>query len=192
MNINKYIPKHINIDVAQAEAPAYAGTFNELYNLIKDQKVSLVTHDDGQVIGIYVESGADSLMLDDLAGRNFSRAYSCKPMMQWVEIIIDAAQKGKEITDINENEGTCVIDGEVIQFTEKHTSTPRTTSEHLPTEVELNIEEDLDGDDSDVSIKSYLRDTYDHYLSGSADNAFEVTREDNTIKVTNIQWGRKR
>ena len=84
------MPKHINLEDEQAKAPTYAGTFTELYELVKSEKVTLVTLNDGQVIGIYVESGTGNMMLDDLAGRNFQSAYGSKPMMQWVEILVDA------------------------------------------------------------------------------------------------------
>ena len=65
--------RHINLDVEKLKAPKYVGTFTELYGLVKEGKVSLVTHDDGCVIGIYVESGASNLMLEKLGGRKFQK-----------------------------------------------------------------------------------------------------------------------
>jgi hypothetical protein len=193
MNIKKYMPKHINLEEEKAKAPTYAGTFTELYELVKSEKVTLVTQNDGQVIGIYVESGAGNMMLDDLAGRNFQSAYGSKPMMQWVEILVDAVHKGKEVTEINEDEGTCLIAGEVVTFSEKH-SDHSTSHTDLPTEVVIDVEYDLDGEVSEKTIANYLRNEYDHYLSGTAGRQFTVKYEegDEEVTVSNIQWGRKR
>lgn len=197
MNIADYAPKHINIDVERSKVPTYAGTFTELYGLIKAGKVSLVTENGGHVIGIYVESGTNIIMLEELAGKNFQRSYAGKPVDRWVEIIINATHYGKEITNINEAAGTCVIDGEVITYDASKASRSATNSRDLPESVELDIEEDLGGDASNASIKAYLRETYDHYLSGFTDTPFQVQDHeegDNSgiITITDICWGRKR
>lgn len=198
MNINQYAPKHINLSKAQAEATQYVGTFSELHELIKAKKVALVVKDDGEVTGIHVDSGNTNLLADELAGRNFSRAYGCKPIMKWVEMIIAATSQGKQITDINEAEGTYVVDGEVLNFIEMRPATkaPRQAYvEDLPTEVTLNIEDDLGGETNDMAVALYLRNKYDHYLSGQVDHPFVVTRDEDdgeTVHVTDISWGRKR
>lgn len=193
MNVKNYMPKHINLEDELAKAPTYAGTFTELYELVKSEKVTLVTANDGQVIGIYVESGTGNMMLDDLAGHNFQSAYGSKPMMQWVEILVDAVHTGKEVTEINEDEGTCLIAGEVVTFSEKH-SAHSTSHLDLPTEVVIDVEYELDGEVSEKTIANYLRNEYDHYLSGTATRPFEFEYEegDEEVNVNDIQWGRKR
>lgn len=193
MNVKNYMPKHINLEDEKAKAPTYAGTFTELYELVKSEKVTLVTQNDGQVIGIYVESGTNNVMLDDLAGRNFQKAYGSKPMMQWVEILVDAVHTGKEITKINEEEGTCLIAGEVVTFSEKHRAHSYSHQPDLPTEVVIDVDVDLDGEVSEKTIANYLRNEYDHYLSGfETPFEYEVDEEEGIVEVTNINWGRKR
>ena len=194
MNINDYAPRHINLDVEKLKAPKYVGTFTELYGLVKDGKVSLVTHDDGRVIGIYVESGASNLMLENLAGENFKNAYCGKPVQTWVELLVSAIHFGKDVSDINEENGTCAIDGEIITYDESKASRSATNSRDLPESLELDIEKDLWGDASIASIKAYLRETYDHYLSGLAVVPFKIEagKNEGTVFVTDICWGRKR
>lgn len=196
LNILDLAPKHINIDVELAKAPTYAGTFTELVSLVKDKKLVLVIKNDGRVIGMYVESGAGSVMLDELAGKNFEKAYASKPVEAYVEIIVSALHSGKQITDINEDAGTCAIDGEVVIFDpskaqKASAKAARTPSVDLPTEVVLSVENDLGGNASTSSVASYLRGAYNHYLSG-LETPFEVSIDEDEVTVTNIKWGRKR
>ena len=190
MNINQFVPKYINIDAERANAPHYEGSFTELYNLVKAGKVTSVTNNSGEVVGIYVNAGMSNIMLEEVAGQNFQSAYCCKPVMKWYEIIITAKYTGKEITEISEDLGTCKVGDEVVTFSEGNVVTKKTAvSEELPTEVEISAD-DIGGKD----IATYLRDTYDHYLSGNSESKFEYSydEDDDVIRVTGINWGRKR
>lgn len=117
MNINKYTPKHIVLEEARDSAPKYKGMFSELYDLIKNKNVTLVTEKDGTVTGIWVDSGANNLMSDQLAGENFSRAYCSRPVMDWIEMILDLIQENASV-EINDDEGylKVISTGEVKVF----------------------------------------------------------------------------
>ena len=68
-------------------------------------------------------------------------------------------------------------------------------AKELPVELYIDIDE-LGGVINEKTIANYLRDTFDHYLSGKTDKQFEwedeVDEFDNTIFVYDIAWGRKR
>lgn len=165
MNINDYTPKHVNLEEAKAKAVSYEGTASELKRLYDEGKVTLVTDESGSVRGIWVNSGTGDLMLDNLSGENFQKAYGSKPVMEWLDKIIR---------------------GEELPLTEAERRA------NLPTEVDISYA-DLDSIDED-SVAHYLRDEYDHYLSGTADEPFavEFDHENEIARVTNISWGRKR
>mgnify|MGYP003321388377 CR=1 FL=1 len=89
MNINDYGPKSVNLDEEMKKVPTYAGTLTELKTLVDEGKISLTKLADGTVTGFWMESGLSG-MLDALAGNNFARAYCCKPVMDWLQLIMDA------------------------------------------------------------------------------------------------------
>ena len=66
--------------------------------------------------------------------------------------------------------------------------------EELPDEVTLDVEEDLDGDTSIKAIANYLRNTYNHYLSGKETQFYIAldANDDKVVYVGDIKWGRKR
>lgn len=170
--------KEINLQEVQKEARVYEGTFTELVNLVNADQVKLVRNY-GQVVGIYVESGCDDLMLDELSGRNFESVYRCKPIMQWVSIIADA---DGSIENINEYLGTCIINGQEVRFQAK--------SEVLPVEVD-NVPIDLEGGTELSQVRHYLKETYRHCLArGSRPTIVYNNDEAQTCKVSNIEWGR--
>lgn len=192
MNINNYAPKHINYEAALAAAPKYKGTFSELYSLVKAGLVTLVTARDGNVTGIYVESGSGDVMTDELAGKNFSSAYCCKPVMKWTELIIDAKYHGKEITEIDDAAGTCKVAGELVKVNTGcpvRESAPRTESvnDELPSEVEIDADE-LD-EISLREVRNYLKREYGHCLARGVQP--EIEEDDGIVYVTGIEWGRK-
>ena len=126
-----------------------------------------------------------------MAGENFKNAYCGKPVQKWVELLVSAIHFGKDVSDINEENGTCAIDGEIITYDESKASRSATNSRDLPESLELDIEKDLWGDASIASIKAYLRETYDHYLSGLAVVPFKIEagKNEGTVLVTDICWG---
>ena len=92
MNIKELLPENVNYDELKAKAPKYEGTKAELARMYKERKIVLVTNNSGEVISIYVKAAEDNVMLDRLAEENFKTAYSCKPVMSWIEDIV----KGKD------------------------------------------------------------------------------------------------
>lgn len=197
MNIYDYTPKHIKLSDMKKKARKYEGTFTELVQLMDEEAITLVTEDDGKIIGIWVDPKSENHMIDTLSGENFSRAYCSKPLMEWVEKIIEAKHKGKQITNINEETGKCLIssyniEGEEYEFEHHITSSNNTKS--LPEKVEIFWDElDEYGDKSiEQKIKKYLRDNYGHYLSGSDPAPKYIADPDSDIVyVSDIKWGRK-
>ena len=193
MNIYDYAPKHIKLSDMKKKAKKYEGTFTELVNLVAEGAITLVTDDNGEIGGIWVDPKSENHMIDTLSGDNFSSAYISKPVMEWIEKIIDANHRGKEITDINEETGKCLIGGEEYEF-EHHITHSSSRNEDLPETVEIDLYElDKYGEKPlEQKVKKYLRDNYEHFLSGSdpapkcvVDPDFEV------VRVSDIRWGRK-
>lgn len=169
MNIYDYAPKHINLAEVSKQAATYEGTFKELANLVKEKKVTLVTDNAGYVTGIYVSAHQDT-MLDEIAGQNFARAYGCKPVMDWIKIIIDANYAGTEPEEPTQERAHSEGD-----------------EYNLPDSVEIDID-DLE----DVSLKSvrkYLKREYGYCLAKGHQPS--ITEEDDIVYVDDIEWGRK-
>ena len=60
-----------------------------------------------------------------------------------------------------------------------------------PSELDIPASE-ISGDDVMKEVKKYLRNTYNHYLSGFAgDPTVNASEDGETYHVTNINWGRK-
>lgn len=172
MNINEFAPKHININEAKAKAVSYEGSFEELRNLYTEGKVTLVTDDAGNVNGIWVDSATGDVMTDNLSGENFHRAYCCKPVMEWIGMIL----RGEE-------PAPAPVEEEVEEPSQEPV-------DELPTEATINYDE-LDTLD-ESGVKKYLRNAYGHYLSGFEDPIIEFDDVNAVAKVSNIEWGRKR
>lgn len=173
--------QEINLQEVQKEARVYEGTFTELVNLVNEGAVKLVK-DCGVVVGIYVESGCDDLLLDELSGRNFEAVYRCKPVMQWVSIIVYA---DGSIEAIDEVKGTCIVNGQEVRF-----QAAQVVKEELPTEVN-NVPIDLEGGTELSQVRHYLKETYRHCLArGSRPTIVYNNDEAQTCNVSNIEWGR--
>lgn len=169
MKSNEINPKplqEINIEKELAGVVAGSGTYEEIKNAVDAGLISLLVDNQGNVTGINYNSGKSGVE-DALEGKKFEKRF----MWHNVEAYIYKAVTGKEL--------------ETPSY-----SAPKSS---LPTEVEIQVE-DLDGEVTPKRIKDYLRNTYDHYLSGSEETQFGYKYEtgDETVKVTEINWGRKR
>ena len=197
MNIYDYAPKHIKLSDMKKKAKKYEGTFTELVNLVAEGAITLVTDDNGEIGGIWVDSKSENHMIDTLSGDNFCSAYISKPVMQWIEKIVDANHKGKEITDINEETGKCLIGGEEYEF-EHHVIPPsndiKNEEKDLPKFVGIHLHElEKYGEKPlEQKVKKYLRDTYGHFLSGSDPvPKHKIDFDLDIVYVYDIKWGRK-
>lgn len=83
MNIKDLAPKHVNVDELRRTAPKYEGTEAELAQLVKDGVVTLLTNDEGTIIGINVHP-SDNIEVDNAAKMNFEAAYSASNVMKWI------------------------------------------------------------------------------------------------------------
>lgn len=92
MNINNYLPNHINLDEAKEKAVSYSGTFAELKGLYESGAVTLLTNGSQEVVGIWVNSGTGDLLVDELSGQNFAMAYRNNPVMEWIDCIITGVE----------------------------------------------------------------------------------------------------
>lgn len=209
MNINELKPNTMNVATELEKATKYAGTFSELLELVNTDKVVLTTTITGEVNGFWIKTGLDTLQ-DALAGMNFATAYTDKPVEEWIEIIYKTKSAGKTITSVNEDLGVMVIDGKIVEIPAVHyydeeeddydddyeddewyddEEEDSEEEEDDPSVMHLDVEEDLDGDDSLTNIKNYIRRTTRHCLARGCelDIAYEG---DNVIRVSNIELGR--
>lgn len=91
----------INVEEG-AKRYSFDGTFKSLYESTKEDKVILLTNNAGDIVGISYDSGADSIVEDNLAGRAFTEAYESKPIMDYLYMIVNLINAGIEPTYINE------------------------------------------------------------------------------------------
>lgn len=204
MNINELKPNTMTVATELEKATKYEGTFSELLELVNTDKVVLTTTITGEVNGFWIKTGLDALQ-DALAGMNFAAAYMGKPVEEWIEIIYKTKSAGKTITSVNEDLGVMVIDGEIVEIPTMHyydeeeddyeddewydDEEENSEEEDDPSVMHLDVEEDLDGDDSLANIKNYIRRTTRHCLARGCE--LDVAYEgDNVIRVSNIELGR--
>lgn len=81
---------------------SFDGTFKSLYESTKEDKVILLTNNAGDIVGISYDSGADSVIEDNFAGKAFTEAYASKPIMNYLYMIVNLINAGIEPTYINE------------------------------------------------------------------------------------------
>lgn len=132
MNIKELLPENVNYDELKAKAPKYEGTKAELARMYKEGKIVLVTNNSGEVISIYVKAAEDNVMLDRLAEDNFKTAYSCKPVMSWIEDIV----KGKD----DENK-SIYTDEELAELENEEEDSQHDTSDVSPDSVVVTAQE---------------------------------------------------
>lgn len=198
MNINELNRiKVVNIEEAVAGVERGTGTFKEILDNVMSGVIIPLIDNAGHIVGINFDSKVDNLIQDSIEQRKFEMRYCCKPVMAWCLKALQLKADGKVIEEVIENEeGIKVVTntGEVIDIETyyipnvKEPAAPRV---ELPSEVDIAASE-IRGDDVMKEIKKYLRNTYNHYLSGFAGDPIVNASEDGeTYHVTNINWGRK-
>ena len=198
MNINELNRiKVVNIEEATAGVERGTGTFKEILDNVMSGVIIPLVDNAGRIVGINFDSKVDNLIQDSIEQRKFEIRYCCKPVMAWCLKSLQLKADGKVIEEVIENEeGIKVVTntGEVIDIETYYipnTKEPAAERVTLPEDVEIPYSE-CDAEDEDDVI-TYLRNTYDHYLSGKHEKpTIDFDDEAEVIKVTNIHWGRKR
>ena len=198
MNINELNRiRTINIEEKIANVEAGSGTYREILDKVMANEIIPIVSNSGMIVGISYDSKVDNLIDDNIAQIAFEKRYRGKDVMGYVLSALKLKANGSEIADVQEDaSGIRVIltSGEVIVVAEYRTPVARPEPVALPESLDIPLEQF--GTEEDVNIKavkSYLRNKYDHYLSGDyADPDIELDAENGVIKITNIHWGRKR
>lgn len=177
MNINQFTPKHVNVEQPLADVKAGEGTYKEICEKIYDGTIYPLTNNAGNVVGLGYETGLSGAE-DSIELMKFQKYYRGKPLMEYFETALRAKCEGKSLE-------------EALALYEEKSSTSRVkTEEDLPNEVTIR-KENINNNCSDNNVKSYLRRTYGHYLSGYCGDIEVENIDDDTIKVSGIHWGRK-
>lgn len=198
MNINELNRiKTVNIDEAVAGTERGTGTFKEILDNVMSGNIIPLIDNSGRIIGMSFDTKVTDLIQDSIAQRKFEIRYSCKPVMEWVLKSLELKADRKVIAEVIENEeGIKVVTdvGEVIEIATYYCpSRAAAPKPELPSELDIPASEIEGCDDELKAIKTYLRETYDHYLSGNAgDPTIEKSEDGEMYHITNICWGRKR
>lgn len=154
----------INLDEVLEGTVSGSGSFEELKEAVENGVVSLVTTN-GMVVGIHYDSGKSGVE-DNIEGLKFAKRFEGHNVMEYVWLIANGLD---------------------------YVPAGNTAKTALPTTVEIPFE-DLDYDFDTKAIAKYLRDTFGHYLSGTAKPAFTANLDvdEEVILVEDIQWGRKK
>lgn len=194
MNINELNRiKVVNIEEAVAGVERGSGTFKEILDNVMSGVIIPLIDNAGRIIGMNFDTKVENLIQDSIEQRKFEIRYCCKPIMAWVMKALQLKADGKVIAEVIDNEeGIKVVTntGEVIDIETYHIPNTRETApaEELPSEVEIPY-----GEAEEATINAYLRNKYNHYLSGKHEApTVEFDDENEVIKVSNIHWGRKR
>ena len=202
MNINELNRiKTINVDEKVADVVAGSGTYREILDKVMANEIIPIVNSYGTIVGISYDSKVNNLIEDNIAQVAFQKRYSGINVMHYVMTALEIKANGSTVAEVQEDaDGVRVIlsNGEIITIVERPTAAPISESRServaLPEEVELTVNDLNLGSIEDATIadvKKYLRDTYDHYLSGQHEDP-DINAEDTVLKVSNIHWGRKR
>lgn len=198
MNINELNRiKMVNIEEKLAGVERGTGTFKEILDNVMAGVIIPLTDNSGHIVGMNFDTKVENLIEDCIAQRKFEMRYCCKPVMKWVLKALELKADRKVVAEVIENEeGIKVVTdtGEVIDIETYYRPSTREAAPkvELPGEVDIPASE-IRGDDVMAEVKKYLRNTYDHYLSGFAgDPTVNASEDGETYHITNINWGRKR
>lgn len=198
MNINELNRiKMVNIEEKLAGVERGTGTFKEILDNVMAGVIIPLTDNSGRIVGMNFDTKVENLIEDCIAQRAFEMRYCCKPVMVWVLKALELKADRKVVAEVIENEeGIKVVTeaGEVIDIETYHRPSAREVAPavELPSEVDIPASE-IHSDDVMAEVKKYLRNTYNHYLSGFAGDPEVNSAEDGEVyRVTNIHWGRKR
>lgn len=159
------------IDLNNTEGiPTYDGSFKTIYNMVKENKIKLLTRN-GVVVGISVDSGTGSLEKDNLAAENFSKVYSIYTVRVYMGTTMMLLKAGVEVNDIVEEKNSVKIylyrEGKIL-------------NEYGETIVELS-DEDLEGVTMD-NIREVLDEAYNaKYASKQEHTAPRAYNVDNVV-----------
>lgn len=209
-------PRQIEtFDLNRQDAPKYEGTFAEIYDMVLWGKIKLLTQGD-QVVGISVNSGTNNVEMDNLAGRNFSKAYCCKDVMAMVKTAMALNVAGLGPDDIVEDKDGVKIylysKGKVIniygdtlaELGEGENATYDNIREILDAKMvkqipisrvtdELPDTEVIESGNVDASslksIRAYLKNKYHNCLEKGTRPDVDIL-PNGDVKLTNIRWGR--
>ena len=205
MNVNELF-RTVNIEARLADVEACSGTFQEIKELVYDNKIVPIVDNAGNVKGICVDYGCKDLIEDNIQGKIFEKRYSCKPIMQWYEAAIKGKMSGKAIEEVedpcqvnNEAESTNMVD---LSDTDESDDSDRDTCytrNDLPRHLDISVHDlerylnslnrSIDEDRLLLDVKSYLRHEYGYFLNGESDISARI--ENDVVKVRDIAWGRR-
>lgn len=198
-------------------APKYEGSFKEIYKLVKEGKIKLLT-EGSNVLGISVDSGMGSIELDNIAGRNFSEVYDMYTAEQYVRAALILQQSGVQVGDIDNNKIYLYRDGKILNLNcdviveLSDAQLQKATMENIrelldkayeekynqcaPTK-QNNVNRQSESLPSQVSVpaseagnvKRYLRQHYGHYLAKGVELQVKYN-DDGSAEVSGIEWGR--
>lgn len=172
--------QEINIEQELENVVPGSGTYAEIEEAVNNKVISLLTDNDGNVVGISYNSGKTGIR-DAIEGLKFEKRFYGHDVLAYVY----KALTGK---DIYEDEFDDIDDEEYFDdiFDEEE------FDDNLPTRLELDVEW-LTGDVNEKSIAKFLREEFGHYLSGKEKPFnFQYNEGDNYVEVTDIKWGRKK
>lgn len=162
--INQKGLSELDIEKELEKVECGVGTYEEIAEAIDAGVITLLKDSEDTLIGISYNSGKTGVE-DTLEGLKFEKRFAGHDVMAYV-------YKALTGNDIYAEESV----------------------DELPDEVTLDIEEDLGGDISKKAIANYLRNTYNHYLSGKETQFYIAldANDDKVVYVGDIKWGRKR
>lgn len=203
-NINEFNRiKTINVEERTAEVVAGSGTYKEILDKVMADEIIPIVSPSGAIVGISYDSKVTNLIDDNIAQVAFEKRYRGINVMGYVMSALELKATKASIADVQEDAaGIRVIleNGEVVTVVEKpvRAAQAEREAEVLPSNVEITYDEAdsygiEEGPEEDKMVLRYLRNTYDHYLSGEHPApTIEYDDEAHCIKVSNIHWGRKR
>lgn len=203
-NINEFNRiKTINVEERTSEVVAGSGTYKEILDKVMANEIIPIVSPSGVIVGISYDSKVTNLIDDNIAQVAFEKRYRGINVMGYVMSALELKATNARIAEVQEDAtGIRVIleNGEVVTVVEKpvRVAQAEREAEVLPSEVEITYDEAdnygiEEGPEEDKMTLKYLRDKYDHYLSGAHPApTIEYDDEARLVKVRNIHWGRKR
>ena len=203
MNVNELF-RTVNIEARLAGVEACSGTFQEIKELVYDNKIVPIVDNAGNNKGICVDYGCKDLIEDNIQGKIFEKKYSGKPVMQWYEAAIKGKMSGKAIEEV---EDPCQVNNEVestnmpdLSDTDESEDSDRAyTRNDLPRHLDISVDDlerylnslnrSIDEDRLLLDVKSYLRHEYGYFLNGESDISARI--DNDVVKVRDIAWGRR-
>lgn len=195
MNINELFPiKTFNIEEGRKSGMEFEGTFEEIYQGVVCGNITLLTNNNGDVVGGSYETGGSQID-DSIAEENFNRAFAFKPVMKYLEEAVKLKLANKRIEkfiDDYPNEVSVITEaGEKITIIEREKYEDDDCElefEDLPSCISF---EDLGLDPDDCyslrTIRAAIRDYTGYFVSKYAELEIDYDEEE----VRNITYGRK-